>query len=462
MVLADWLETHKETLVSSALQKLSDRELLRQYAESPVRWFFNNLIQTITQKNPEHLETLLRSWVMMCRIPINGDTIGMLPVLSVFKHTIWEVFRADPPSESALEAAIELDTVISRAVDFVSKIEAAAWLDTMSHKLLAQTNALDISAQQEESVKGSFVSVAAHELKTPLTVIEGYTNMLKMDLSDGSHPRAALMVQGLESGIIRLRELIEDMIDVSLIEMGLLSLDQQPTWLRRVWNIVDFEAREAIQQRNLSLTIKHDTLPDKPTIGDPERLLRAFQKVLANAIKYTPDGGQITVQGQSLNGFIDLTIADTGIGIAPENLERIFEKFSAIGDITRHSSGKVKFKGGGAGLGLVIAKGIIEAHGGTIWADSPGFDEETCPGARFHILLPMRDIASGEGMSPWIASAMEMIGDKLADTDHRVHQTGLTKEKHMAGELSTVNQSDIKQNTQKPTLEDKTDKSSRA
>jgi len=82
-------------------------------------------------------------------------------------------------------------------------------------------------------------------------------------------------------------------------------------------------------------------------------------------------------------------VADTGIGIDPANLEAIFTRFGGVADASLHSSGKTKFKGGGAGLGLPITKGIVEAHGGRIWAESPGCDEKACPGSTFHIELPI-------------------------------------------------------------------------
>ena len=90
--------------------------------------------------------------------------------------------------------------------------------------------------------------------------------------------------------------------------------------------------------------------------------------------------------------FVEIIIADTGIGIAQDELERIFDKFYRVGNVLLHSTGDTKFKGAGPGLGLTIARGIVEAHGGRIWAESPGHNEETCPGARFHILLPVRNL----------------------------------------------------------------------
>ena len=91
-----------------------------------------------------------------------------------------------------------------------------------------------------------------------------------------------------------------------------------------------------------------------------------------------------------LPGFFEILISDTGIGIDPEYLSLIFEKFVRLGASALHSSGKTKYKGGGPGLGLHIARGIIESHGGTIWVESPGYDEVKCPGSTFHILIPAR------------------------------------------------------------------------
>ena len=118
--------------------------------------------------------------------------------------------------------------------------------------------------------------------------------------------------------------------------------------------------------------------------------MQAIQNVISNAIKYTPDGGKITIDGRTLPGFIEVIVADTGIGISTENQSLIFEKFGQLGRVELHSSGKTKFKGGGPGLGLPIARGILEAHGGSIWVESDGHDEIKCPGSTFHILVPAR------------------------------------------------------------------------
>jgi signal transduction histidine kinase len=99
--------------------------------------------------------------------------------------------------------------------------------------------------------------------------------------------------------------------------------------------------------------------------------------------------------------YVEIIVADTGIGISQDELERIFEKFYRVGNIMLHSTGDIKFKGAGPGLGLTIARGIVEAHSGRIWAESSGYDETTFPGARLHVLLPASDEPASRSIYPF-------------------------------------------------------------
>ncbi|HNT54925.1 MAG TPA: ATP-binding protein, partial [Anaerolineaceae bacterium] len=130
--------------------------------------------------------------------------------------------------------------------------------------------------------------------------------------------------------------------------------------------------------------------------GDLQRLKQAFSNVIQNAIKFTPNNGHIQISGYLLTNpenpgeqAVEVIVTDTGIGIASEELERIFDAFYGAGDPNLHSTGDFKFKGGGPGLGLTITRGIIDAHGGRVWAESPGHDETHFPGSKFHLLLPV-------------------------------------------------------------------------
>jgi signal transduction histidine kinase len=258
-------------------------------------------------------------------------------------------------------------------------------VDHISIELEAAHNVLE----RLDKSKSDFIAIAAHELKTPLTLIEGYSAMLTEQLQqDPQH--ADTMLAGIGNGTRRLREIIDDMIDVSLIDNNLLSLNFQPVWLNRLLVMIQQEIQETISTRQILFSLTPFPGWDQMFFGDSERLYQALRNIISNAVKFTPDGGRISVEGRELPGFLEVRVSDTGIGIAPENQSQIFEKFGRLGNPSLHSSGKTKFKGGGPGLGLPIARGIVEAHGGTIWVESAGYDEIQFPGATFHILLPLR------------------------------------------------------------------------
>ena len=123
---------------------------------------------------------------------------------------------------------------------------------------------------------------------------------------------------------------------------------------------------------------------------------QAFTQIVSNAIKFTPDGGRIDIGARLLPpedgqpARIEIVVADWGIGIDPKYQSLIFDKFYRVGSAALHSTSTTKFMGGGPGLGLPIAKGVIERHGGRIWVESAGHDPEKMPGSRFHILLPIK------------------------------------------------------------------------
>jgi len=250
-----------------------------------------------------------------------------------------------------------------------------------------------------EKHKADFISVASHELKTPLPLIEGYANMLKTDFPAEEYPRAGAMLRGILNGTQRLREIIEDMIDVSLLEMNLLDLNLQPVWLGRLLKIVMEDVRKASAERQLTFLMKEESFYPEALQGDPERLFQAFSKLVENAVKYTPDGGKITLEGRQDADHAYVVVRDTGIGLNQEDFEAIFEKFFSLGQIGLHSSSKYRFKGGGPGLGLAIAKGIIEAHQGKIWVESEGFDERLLKGSQFHVSFPLPKTVSSNPAS---------------------------------------------------------------
>lgn len=238
--------------------------------------------------------------------------------------------------------------------------------------------------------KSSFISIAAHELKTPLTIIEGYSMMLSDLLAANENITLyAPYLQGIRKGSERLKQIIQDMIDVSMIDSRMLLLTFQPCLLNRLIEAVVEDAKKQAIDRDLLIQWRPIQGVDEMIYLDEIRISQALRNVVENAIKYTPDGGKVSVYGRKLSGFVEIIVEDTGIGVDPEDQSLIFEKFAQLGQVSLHSTGKSKFKGGGAGLGLPIAKGILEAHGGTIWMESEGYDEVRCPGSIFHLMVPI-------------------------------------------------------------------------
>jgi signal transduction histidine kinase len=186
------------------------------------------------------------------------------------------------------------------------------------------------------------------------------------------------------------------MLDVAKIDTRELELQAEPVHLQVILNEICEEHSKAFRDRDLTLDIAEmNHIP--PVQGDPEALKKVFFHLVMNAIKYTPNGGQVGITGLEIDkgdtrfppGGVEIVISDTGIGIDPRFTDLIFSKFYQTGELAFHSSGKTKFKGGGPGLGLAIVRGIIQAHGGRVWVESPGYDEDKNPGSHFHVLVPL-------------------------------------------------------------------------
>lgn len=245
-----------------------------------------------------------------------------------------------------------------------------------------------------EEAKSNFIEVASHELRTPLTVIKSYTQMLQLLPVFSNDEQAQELLDGVAKGVSRLQDIMNDMVSVIRVELSDTGLDFAPVSIRSILNGVMSEKIKELEDRQLN--IEANIEDDLPLVsGDSKQLHSALSRIVGNAVKYTPDGGQITIEAKLMKktddnaqDFIKITIVDTGVGIDREKQKLIFEKFNTAEDVALHSTSKTKFMGGGAGLGLTIAKGVISAHNGRIWVESEGYDKEKLPGSKFYILLP--------------------------------------------------------------------------
>jgi signal transduction histidine kinase len=274
----------------------------------------------------------------------------------------------------------------------------ASTFDEMTENLQQRTIELEKTnrvLEQMDRAKMRFIKVAAHELRTPLTVVQGYAQMVKMK-SNGNEDFARY-TSGILDGSSRMVEIIDSMLDVSRIDTHQLEIMPEEMQVDLVIEKVRTVFQPAFEERNICFKTKG--LTELPTLcADKDLLYKVFYHLIGNAIKYTPNGGQITVKGwmieRASQSDIEIIVQDTGIGIDPQNQGLVFEKFYQTGEVLLHSSGKTKFKGGGPGLGLAIARGVVNAHHGRIWLESPGHDETTNPGTTVFVRLPIQWIDS--------------------------------------------------------------------
>ncbi len=244
--------------------------------------------------------------------------------------------------------------------------------------------------------KLEFIQVAAHELRTPLTVLMGYVNILGSFPEIKANPTLTEVMQGIMKGAGRMHEVVNTMLDVTRIDNETLKIALSPVPLKRLINDLAHDFAPVAAERRIELSIEHD--PNLPNLNaDPTLIHKALYHLLVNAIKYTPDGGKVIVSTRPITlepdaPGVEVSVKDTGIGLDAEHHQLVFEKFYQVGDVAIHSSGKTTFKGGGPGVGLAIVRGVARAHGGKVWVESAGHDEDHFPGSTFYLQLPVNPV----------------------------------------------------------------------
>jgi signal transduction histidine kinase len=322
----------------------------------------------------------------------------------VVEKTLIGILACGPKANDAPFYPRDLELLATMATQTGVALRNARLLDDL-RRLNTNISALNIEMEQAnqqleklDAVKTDFVTIASHELRTPLAQLRGYTDIIDALNEQGmlDQDQIAGMVANLRKATERMEELIAAMLDVSQLDVNAMDLRFTQTTLETVIRMAIEPLTDAIKQRKLSLSAR--SLRGLPMIeADMQRLVQAFRNIVVNAIKFTPDGGRIEITATTRPAEtpggkeqILVAISDTGVGIDKNNLDLIFQKFFRAYDPGLHSTGTYKFMGAGPGLGLTIAKGVIEGHGGKIWAESSGHNTETYPGTTFYVLLPLK------------------------------------------------------------------------
>jgi PAS domain S-box-containing protein len=278
----------------------------------------------------------------------------------------WMLDRGTPTSDAG-----GFTGYMGGCVDIHDRKEA----EHASAERLREEQAARAEAERVALLKDEFLATVSHEMRTPLTAILGWSQLLRKGMLDGANVSQA--VETIERNARTQAQLIEDLLDMSRILSGRMRLDVKRVRLPDIIAAALEAAKPAASAKRIGIT--RSIAPDStPVAGDPIRLQQVVWNLLNNAVKFTPEGGRVTITLTDTSSHAELAIADTGEGIPADFLPHVFDRFrqANAGSARRH---------GGLGLGLAIVKQLVELHGGTVVAESegPGL------GARFTIRLPL-------------------------------------------------------------------------
>jgi PAS domain S-box-containing protein len=247
-------------------------------------------------------------------------------------------------------------------------------------QLLKSTQAANAEADLAHVIKDEFLAVLSHELRTPLTAILGWSNLLAAGNLDAEDKERAL--ETIARNARAQKQLIDDLLDISRIITGKLRLNVRSVELAPIIAAVVEGLRPAADSKSIEMVTTLEPLMS-PVSGDPDRIQQIIWNLITNSIKFTPRNGRVEVKLERIHSHIEVTVSDTGQGIAPEFLHHVFERF-------RQSDSSSTRTHGGLGLGLSIVSQLVELHGGSITAESPGKGMGTV----FKIVLPLLSIHS--------------------------------------------------------------------
>ncbi|MGQ9521744.1 MAG: GAF domain-containing protein [Anaerolineae bacterium] len=265
------------------------------------------------------------------------------------------------------------------ALDYVVRLADHAAIVVENARLFAAVEAANQAVEATKQAKTDIISFISHELKQPMTAIKGYTDLLLKGLVGDLTETQRSFLEVIRSNVNRMDTMVQELLDISRIEAGRLRLEIGQVALREA-------VEEAIRVIRQEIEAKRQTLevdiaePLPPVRADRNRVIQILINLLSNAYKYTPEGGHIRVTVQPNGGFVVCSVSDTGIGIAPEEQERLFTKFFR----SQHPAVR---NVPGTGLGLVITKNLVELHGGRIWVES-----EPGKGSTFAFTLPVTEL----------------------------------------------------------------------
>ena len=347
------------------------------------------------QRRFRAMPTVERQWLsdqdMDVYVPVcaAGEWIGLL--------ALGPKLSGEPYFDDDLDLLLILANQTAVALQNVHLFDELKARNAESERMNRELSAANQALARLDRDKTGLLRAISSEVSKPEATIVSYLDLLRELVRTESltAERGEELVQGIRSAVERLKEIAANLSEVTRRETKTLSLQLRPVSIASIVQAAADHWAQALEVRDLAIsTLGLEHLPR--IMADSEKLQQVFVELIQNAIRFTPDGGQLQVRGSLRDSDpsgggkqVELVMTDTGLGIAPSNLERVFDPYYRSGNIVLHDAGRTGFGAAGPGLGLYLVRQIVKAHGGRVWASSPGYDVETCPGTEIHILLPV-------------------------------------------------------------------------
>lgn len=282
----------------------------------------------------------------------------------------------------------EVEPFTKRQIDLLTTLAAEGAIAIHNARLVQQLDEKGRQLEVASQHKSEFLASMSHEVRTPLNAVIGFSDVLLEEMFGGLNEKQREYVQDIHTAGRHLLELVNDILDLSKVEAGQMVLNIQPFSLVAALKASLKMVRDRASQQEIALTLEVDPGLDEIE-GDQLRVKQVIENLLTNAVKFTPRGGRVTVSARRRDGEAEVCVADTGMGIAEADRERIFKSFQQGG----RGNNAVEIEG--TGLGLNLCKQFLELHGGRIWVDS-----EVPHGSRFWFVLPMHQGNGSSSLAP--------------------------------------------------------------
>jgi two-component system, sensor histidine kinase ChiS len=231
-------------------------------------------------------------------------------------------------------------------------------------KLSVKSGAVERKLSELDRMKQDFISSVTHELRSPLTAIKGYVNLLLEGRTGALSGKQISYLTIVKNNTSRLNRFINDIMDLAKLEEGMMDMKAEPVRLCNVAKEIAALMSSVAEERKIRVLLDvPENLPE--IMADSDRVGQIITNLLGNALKFTPEGGTVTIKGEDKGGCLQISVADTGIGMPKEALGKIFGKFEQVPENRGRTRGAK-----GTGLGLAVARGLVLAHGGKIWVES--------------------------------------------------------------------------------------------